>query len=189
MTRSTGSTRPATSTCRPDVRQPQPPRGARAISKASSTNTATGSTLPFGNVWVPRGIEPGLAALLQRPLDLAAPVRLDLVALRALGLVDVPLRPLALGLDLGWYWIPMNVWGPAWVNWWWDDFYFGWAPISYWGYPGHHHRQFLLRPRLDDRRLSLRLPGPDRRPQGPAPGHGRPQRRPRNDAMSSPSAR
>jgi len=30
----------------------------------------------------------------------------------------------------------MNMWGPAWVNWWWDDFYFGWAPLSYWGYPG-----------------------------------------------------
>ncbi len=40
------------------------------------------------------------------------------------------------GLDLGWYWIPMSMWGPAWVDWWWDDFYFGWAPLSYWGYPG-----------------------------------------------------
>jgi len=37
---------------------------------------------------------------------------------------------------MGWYWIPMNMWGPAWVNWWWDDMYFGWAPLSYWGYPG-----------------------------------------------------
>ncbi len=40
------------------------------------------------------------------------------------------------GIDLGWYWIPMSMWGPAWVDWWWDDFYFGWAPLSYWGYPG-----------------------------------------------------
>jgi len=40
------------------------------------------------------------------------------------------------GLDLGWYWIPSSMWGPAWVNWWWDDFYFGWGPMSYWGYPG-----------------------------------------------------
>jgi hypothetical protein len=40
------------------------------------------------------------------------------------------------GFDLGWYWIPMTMWGPAWVDWWWDDFYFGWAPLSYWGYPG-----------------------------------------------------
>ena len=40
------------------------------------------------------------------------------------------------GFDIGWYWIPYGVWGPAWVNWWWDDWYFGWAPVSYWGYPG-----------------------------------------------------
>ncbi|HOW86456.1 MAG TPA: FecR domain-containing protein [Candidatus Aminicenantes bacterium] len=39
-------------------------------------------------------------------------------------------------VDLGWYWIPMSLWGPAWVDWWWDDMYFGWAPLSYWGYPG-----------------------------------------------------
>jgi hypothetical protein len=37
---------------------------------------------------------------------------------------------------MGWYWIPMHYWGPGWVNWWWDDYYFGWAPSSYWGYPG-----------------------------------------------------
>ena len=36
----------------------------------------------------------------------------------------------------GWYWIPLSGWGPAWVNWWWDDDYFGWAPMSWWGYPG-----------------------------------------------------
>ncbi len=36
----------------------------------------------------------------------------------------------------GWYWIPLSGWGSAWVNWWWDDFYYGWAPMSWWGYPG-----------------------------------------------------
>jgi len=40
------------------------------------------------------------------------------------------------GIGMGWYWIPMSYWGPAWVNWWWDDYYFGWAPMSWWGYPG-----------------------------------------------------
>ena len=38
-------------------------------------------------------------------------------------------------MGLGWYWIPMAYWGPAWVNWWWNDYYYGWAPLSYWGYP------------------------------------------------------
>jgi len=37
---------------------------------------------------------------------------------------------------LGWYWIPTRVWGPAWVSWYWGYDYFGWAPLSYYGYPG-----------------------------------------------------
>jgi hypothetical protein len=37
---------------------------------------------------------------------------------------------------LGWYWIPTTVWGPAWVHWYWDYGYYGWAPLSYYGYPG-----------------------------------------------------
>ncbi|MEN6559477.1 MAG: DUF6600 domain-containing protein [Acidobacteriota bacterium] len=31
--------------------------------------------------------------------------------------------------DLGWFWVPGTVWGPAWVTWRWSDLYFGWAPI------------------------------------------------------------
>ncbi len=30
----------------------------------------------------------------------------------------------------GWIWIPDNVWGPAWVEWRYDDSYIGWAPLS-----------------------------------------------------------
>lgn len=30
----------------------------------------------------------------------------------------------------GWIWIPDNVWGPAWVEWRYDDDYIGWAPLS-----------------------------------------------------------
>lgn len=37
---------------------------------------------------------------------------------------------------LGWYWIPTTVWGPAWVGWYWGYNYCGWAPLSYYGYPG-----------------------------------------------------
>ncbi|MBM3284679.1 MAG: FecR domain-containing protein, partial [Candidatus Aminicenantes bacterium] len=39
------------------------------------------------------------------------------------------------GPGLGWYWIPASVWGPAWVWWYWGYDYFGWAPLSWWGYP------------------------------------------------------
>ena len=37
---------------------------------------------------------------------------------------------------LGWYWIPTRHWGPAWVHWHHGYNYVGWAPLSYWGYPG-----------------------------------------------------
>jgi hypothetical protein len=30
----------------------------------------------------------------------------------------------------GWMWIPDNEWGPAWVEWRYDDDYIGWAPLS-----------------------------------------------------------
>ena len=36
---------------------------------------------------------------------------------------------------LGWYWIPTSSWGPAWVHWHHGYNYFGWCPVSYWGYP------------------------------------------------------
>jgi hypothetical protein len=30
----------------------------------------------------------------------------------------------------GWIWVPGDVWGPAWVEWRYDDDYIGWAPLS-----------------------------------------------------------
>ena len=36
---------------------------------------------------------------------------------------------------MGWYWIPTSIWGPAWVDWWWGYDYWGWAPLTWWGYP------------------------------------------------------
>jgi hypothetical protein len=31
--------------------------------------------------------------------------------------------------DIGWFWVPGTVWGPAWVFWRTSDLYFGWAPL------------------------------------------------------------
>jgi hypothetical protein len=39
-------------------------------------------------------------------------------------------------VGIGWYWIPTTVWGPGWVSWYWGQDYCGWAPMSYYGYPG-----------------------------------------------------
>ena len=91
---------------------------------------------PYGNVWIPNGVDEDW-----RPYYNGRWSWLPLS-----GWTWWPYEPWGWstfhygrwhwGLDLGWYWIPMSMWGPAWVDWWWDDFYFGWAPLSYWGYPG-----------------------------------------------------
>jgi len=31
--------------------------------------------------------------------------------------------------DMGWYWVPDTIWGPAWVFWRTNDLYYGWAPL------------------------------------------------------------
>lgn len=91
---------------------------------------------PYGNVWVPNGVDDDW-----RPYYNGRWTWLPLS-----GWTWWPYDPWGWstfhygrwhwGLDIGWYWIPMSLWGPGWVNWWWDDYYFGWAPLSYWGYPG-----------------------------------------------------
>jgi hypothetical protein len=45
----------------------------------------------------------------------------------------------------GWAWVPGFAWAPAWVDWYWDDGFVGWAPLP----PGHayvpaaHHYVFV----------------------------------------------
>jgi len=90
----------------------------------------------FGNVWVPRGM-----ASDWRPYSYGRWMWLPMA-----GWSWLPYEPWGWstyhygrwhwGMNLGWYWIPTYMWGPAWVNWWWDYDYYGWAPMSYWGYPG-----------------------------------------------------
>ncbi len=38
-------------------------------------------------------------------------------------------------VGLGWYWIPHTRWGPGWVHWYWGYGYYGWSPLSWYGYP------------------------------------------------------
>lgn len=35
----------------------------------------------------------------------------------------------------GWYWIPGYRWSPAWVSWGWNNYYYGWCPLSYYNRP------------------------------------------------------
>ena len=34
-----------------------------------------------------------------------------------------------------WCWVPGYRWSPAWVSWFWDDYYYGWSPLSWWNRP------------------------------------------------------
>jgi hypothetical protein len=36
---------------------------------------------------------------------------------------------------LHWYWLPGYHWSPGWVSWFWDDYYYGWCPLSWWNRP------------------------------------------------------
>lgn len=91
---------------------------------------------PYGNVWVPGGIDP-----YWRPYYNGRWIWLS-----SCGWTWLPYEPWGWAtfhfgrwhwsLGLGWYWIPTTVWGPGWVSWYWGYDYLGWAPLSYYGYPG-----------------------------------------------------
>ncbi len=90
---------------------------------------------PYGWVWVPGGVD----------ADWRPYYRGRWVWLSLCGWTWLPYEPWGWvtfhygrwhwGAGLGWYWIPASVWGPAWVWWYWGYDYFGWAPLSWWGYP------------------------------------------------------
>lgn len=92
--------------------------------------------LPYGYVWVPRGID-----TFWRPYFHGRWIWMPLA-----GWTWIPYEPWGWctfhygrwhwQYGLGWYWIPTTFWGPAWVSWYWGYDYFGWAPLSYYGYPG-----------------------------------------------------
>ncbi len=43
------------------------------------------------------------------------------------------------GFDIGWYWIPGNVFAPAWVSWYSYGDYIGWCPLNYYNYPNYYY--------------------------------------------------
>ena len=52
--------------------------------------------------------------------------------------------------EIGWFWVPGTVWGPAWVTWRVSDMYFGWAPLP----PGVEFERGM-----GIRRLPFEIPG------------------------------
>ncbi|MGD0782956.1 MAG: FecR family protein, partial [Candidatus Aminicenantales bacterium] len=91
----------------------------------------------YGDVWVPRGVSSDW-----RPYSSGRWVWYPIigwtwVSSDSWGWCTYHYGRWGWGSGLGWYWIPRDHWGwgPAWVNWWDDDYYIGWCPLSYWGYP------------------------------------------------------
>jgi len=92
---------------------------------------------PYGNVWVPGGV-----GVTWRPYYNGRWIWTPLA-----GWTWLPYEPWGWatfhygrwhwGVGLGWYWIPTSIWGPGWVSWYWGYDYYGWAPLSYYGYPGY----------------------------------------------------
>jgi hypothetical protein len=90
---------------------------------------------PYGHVWVPYGLTPGW-----RPYYYGRWLWYPIC-----GWCWLPYEPWGWAtfhfgrwhwsIGLGWYWIPTPYWGPGWVSWYWGYDYFGWAPLSYYGYP------------------------------------------------------
>jgi hypothetical protein len=91
---------------------------------------------PYGYVWVPGGVDTAW-----RPYFYGRWTWMSLA-----GWTWIPYEPWGWCTyhygrwhwrhGLGWYWIPTTLWGPAWVSWYWGYDYFGWVPLSYYGYPG-----------------------------------------------------
>ena len=91
---------------------------------------------PFGYVWVPGGIDPYWRPYWHgRWLWLPA-CGWTWLPYESWGWVAFHFGRWHWSAAVGWYWIPTSIWGPAWVHWHWGHDYVGWAPLSYWGYPG-----------------------------------------------------
>ena len=84
---------------------------------------------PYGYVWTPRNM-----GYQWRPYSNGHWVMTEYgwtwIAYEPWG--SVPFHYGRWGYDdyIGWYWVPGNTWGPAWVSWRWSDQYAGWAPLQ-----------------------------------------------------------
>ena len=91
---------------------------------------------PYGHVWVPGGVDPDW-----RPYYYGRWLWYPLcgwtwLSYEPWGWATYHYGRWHWGMGLGWYWIPTPGWGPCWVDWYWGYDYFGWVPLSYYGYPG-----------------------------------------------------
>jgi hypothetical protein len=91
---------------------------------------------PFGYVWVPGGIDPYWRPYWHGRWLWFPACGWTWLPYESWGWVTFHFGRWHWSAAVGWYWIPTSIWGPAWVHWHWGYDYVGWAPLSYWGYPG-----------------------------------------------------
>jgi hypothetical protein len=91
---------------------------------------------PYGNVWVPRGMGDDWRPYYNGRWTWLPLTSWTWIPYEPWGWAPFHYGRWHWGVGMGWYWIPTSFWGPGWVDWWWDNDYFAWAPLSWWGYPG-----------------------------------------------------
>lgn len=90
----------------------------------------------YGDVWVPRGLSPDWRPYWNGRWIWNSIAGWTWLPYESWGWATFHFGRWHWGASLGWHWIPTRRWGPAWVSWYsWGD-YLGWAPMSYYGYPG-----------------------------------------------------
>jgi len=101
--------------------------------------------------------------------------RLTLGVGRALGLDVFTYGRWALSPVFGWVWVPGDVWGPAWVDWFSGDGFVGWAPLSPFGGVVVSNFVFVNEANFCDPQSEARGPGRESRAEA---RHRRPGRAP-----------
>jgi len=91
---------------------------------------------PYGRVWVPGGVGASWRPYYDGRWVWIPACGWTWLPYESWGWVTFHFGRWHWNISVGWYWIPTTTWGPGWVSWYWGYDYCGWAPMSYYGYPG-----------------------------------------------------
>ena len=130
----------------PEAVPPAQPLDPASAERTLSQHGRWVDTPEYGRVWIPAGVDAEW-----QPYSDGRWVYTDwgwsFVS-------SVPWGPIAFhygrwgwGLDLGWYWVPGYVWGPAWVSWRFASGFYCWSALGPRGYSyGRHWRGWVAMP-------------------------------------------
>ncbi|HVP91855.1 MAG TPA: DUF6600 domain-containing protein [Terriglobales bacterium] len=90
---------------------------------------------PYGYVWSPYGVGDGWRPYMYGRWDWYPGLGWNWISSEPWGWSVYHYGRWQWRFGLGWYWIPHWDFGPAWVNWWWDNDYIGWCPLTWYNRP------------------------------------------------------